>query len=64
MAQKISSFSDLCKKIADEDRFKTRLLLFLDQVIRCKLIPMDTNKILPKVRLLALATKDAFVFAF
>ncbi len=30
----MSSFSDLCKKIASEDQFKTRLLSFLDRVIR------------------------------
>ncbi len=59
----MSSFSDLCRKIADEDRFKIRLLSFLDQVIRFELTPVDTNQILPEVGTLALVALDAFVFA-
>ncbi len=59
-----SSFSDLCRNIADKDRFKTRLLLFLDQVIRCKLTPMDTNQVLPEVGSSTLAAKNASIFAF
>ncbi len=38
------SFSDLRRKIVDEDGFKAQLLFFLDQVIRCKLTPVDTDK--------------------
>ncbi len=59
----ISSFSDLCRKIADEDGFKIRLLLFVDQVIRYKLTPVDTNQVLPKVVPSASATPDGSIFA-
>ncbi len=41
----LSSFSNLCRKIADEDGFKIRLLSFLNQVIRCELTPVDTNQV-------------------
>ncbi len=58
----MSSFSDLHKKIAGEDQFKTRLLSFLDQVIRCELTPVDTNQVLPKVGPSALAANNASVF--
>ena len=59
----MSSFSDLCRKIVDEDRFKIRLLSFLDQVIKCMLRPVDTNQVLLKVGPSALATTDTSVFA-
>ncbi len=49
----MSSFSDLRKKIVDEDRFKARRLSFLDQVIRCELTPVDTDKVLLEVGLSA-----------
>ncbi len=63
LLKEISSFSDLCKKIAGEDQFKTRLLSFLDQVIRCELTPVDTNQVLPEVKPLTLTANDASVFA-
>lgn len=59
----VSCFSDLCKKIAGEDRFLTRLLSFFDQVIRWKLILEDINQVLFEIGHLALATNDTFVFA-
>ncbi len=58
------NFSNLCIKIADKDRFKTQLFAFLDQVIRCKLILVDTNKVSTEVGLAVLATKDGSVFIF
>lgn len=45
----MSSFSDLRRKIVDEDGFKAWLLSFLDQVIRCELTLVDTDKVLPEV---------------
>ncbi len=45
----MSSFSDLRRKIVDEDGFKAWLLSFLDQVIRCELTPVNTDKVLPEV---------------
>ncbi len=45
----MSSFSDLYKKIVGENKFKTRLLLFLDQVIRYELILVDTNQFLSEI---------------
>lgn len=60
----MSSFSDLCRKITNSDGFKTLLLLFLDQVIICKLIPVDTNQVLSKVKPSVLIANDAFVFVF
>ncbi len=59
----MSSFSDLCKKIAGEDEFKTQLFSFLDQVIWYELTPIDTNQVLPEVGLSALATKNTSVFS-
>ena len=59
----MSSFSDLQRKIVDKNEFKTRLLSFLDQVIRCKLTPVDTNQVLSEVGPSALATNNASVFA-
>ncbi len=59
----MSSFFNLRKTIAGEDKFKTRLLSFLDQVIRYELIPVDINQVLPEIGPLALATNDASVFA-
>lgn len=35
--KKLSSLSDLCEKIADEDVFNTQLFSFLDQVINYEL---------------------------
>ncbi len=61
--KKMSSFSGLCRNIANEDECKIRLLSFLDQVIRCELTPMDTNQVLPKVGPSASAAPDASVFA-
>ncbi len=61
--KRMASFSDLCRKIADKDGFKIRLLSFLDQVIRYKLIPIDTNQISPEVGPSVLAIPDASVFA-
>lgn len=58
----LSSFSDLQKRIIDKNRFKTRLLSFLDQVIKGKLTLVDTNQLLPEVGPLALATNDASIF--
>lgn len=58
------SFLDLHRKIADENGFKTRLFSFLDQVIKYKLTPIDTNQVLPKVGSSILITKDISVFAF
>lgn len=59
----MSSFSDLYRKIVDEDGFKTRLLSFLYQIIRCELTLVDTNQVLPKVAPSASATDDTSVFA-
>ncbi len=59
----MSSFSDLRKKIADEDGFKIQLFSFPDQVIRCKLTPVDTNQVLSEIGPSASAAPDAFVFA-
>ncbi len=61
--KEMSSFSDLRKKIAGEDQFKTRLLSFLDRVIRCELTPVDTNQVLPEVGPSASATNNASGFA-
>ncbi len=52
------------KKIADKNRFKTRLLSFLEEVIKYKLRSIDTNKVLLKIRLPALAAKGVFIFTF
>lgn len=41
--KRIFSFSNLHKKIIDKDKFKTRLLLFLDQIIKCELTLVNTN---------------------
>lgn len=46
----MSSFFDLRRKIVEKDKFKAWLLSFLDQVIRCELTLMDTNKVLPEVK--------------
>lgn len=59
--KKMSSFFDLNEKIVDKHKFKTRLLLFLDQVIRCKLTPIDMNQVLPEIGLSSSATNDASV---
>ncbi len=47
--KRMSSFSDLQRKIVDGDGFKARLLSFLNQVIRCELTPVDTDKVLLEV---------------
>ena len=39
----MSSFSDLYRRIVDKDTFKTQLLSFLDEVIRCELTLVDIN---------------------
>lgn len=57
----MSSFSDLHRKIANEDRFNTQLLTFLDKIIKCNFTPVDTNKVLFKIRLAELASEDASV---
>lgn len=57
------SFSDLHKRIVDEDRFKIQLLSFLDQVIRYELTSVDTNQVLPEIRPSISAIKDVSVFA-
>lgn len=58
----MSCFSDLYKKIADKDKFKTWLLSFLDQIIKCESIPIDINQVLSEVGLLTLAANDTSVF--
>ena len=60
--KEMSSFFDFHKRIIDKDRFKTCLLSFLDQVIRCELILVDINQVLPKVGSSASAIENAFVF--
>ena len=41
--KEMSSFSDLHRKIVDEDEFKIQLLSFLDQVIKYELTVVDIN---------------------
>ena len=60
--KKMSSFFDFCRKIANKDGFKTKLLSFLDQVIRCKLTLVDINTVLSEVGPLVLTAKNASVF--
>ena len=60
---RISSFSGFHGKIVDKNTFKTQLLSFLDQVIKCKLIPINTNQVLSEIRSSALATNNTFFFA-
>lgn len=57
---------DVCKKIAKENRFKTLLLLFLNQIIRYKLTLIDINQVLPKVGLsiFAIANTSIFIVEF
>ncbi len=63
LLKEMSSLSDFCKKIANKDRFKIWLLAFSDQVIRYEWTSVDINKVLSKVKSLALAAKDASIFA-
>lgn len=42
----------------------TRLLSFLDQVIRYKLTPIDINHVLPQVKPSKSAANEASIFAF
>lgn len=58
----MSSFSDFYKKIANKRGLKSELFLFLDQVIRYKLILVDMNQVLPKIGPSVLATNNTFVF--
>lgn len=58
----MSSFFNFCKIIASKDEFETKLLLFLDQIIKSKLISININQVLPKVRLLALAINNTSIF--
>lgn len=60
----MSSFFDLYKKIAGEDKLKIQLLSFLDQIIRCKSTPINTNQVLLEVKLSVLATNDASDLTF
>lgn len=60
---KMFSLFDLPRIIIDENRFKTQLLLFLNQVIRHELTFIVTNWVLPKIKPLISATNDAFVIA-
>lgn len=48
--KKILSFFDLWKKIVDKNEFKTWLISFLGQVIKCELILVDIDKVLSEVR--------------
>ncbi len=59
----MSSFSDLCNKIAGEDKFKTQIVLFFDQVIRCELTLVDTNQILLEVGPSISTANDTSIFA-
>ncbi len=61
----MSNFFDLRRKIVDEDEFKAWLFSFLDRVIRCELISVDTDKVLPEVGPSAATTGEdkAFFFA-
>lgn len=61
--KRMSSSFNLHKRIVDEDGFKTWLLSSLDQVIRCKLTPVDTNQVLLEVKLSVLAINNTSVFA-
>lgn len=60
----MSSFSDLSKRIVDEDGFKIRLLSFLDQVISCEMTPVDTNQVLLKIELSTSTINNASVLPY
>lgn len=59
----MSSFSDLHKKIVDENKFKIQILSFLNQIIRYELTPVDINQVLAKVKLSVLVIDNTSVFA-
>ena len=59
----MSSFFDLQRRHIDKDEFKTQLLSFLDQVIRCELTSVDTNQVLLEVGPPASAIDDASISA-
>lgn len=56
------NFFDVCKKMAKENRFKTLLLLFLNQIIRYKLTLININQVLSKAGLSIFAIANTSIF--